>query len=399
MKKILVVNDFPIFPVVHGGKVRIFNIYKNISSKFHVTYLCLGDNKKIQDTRISEHFHEIAVPKTVLYKIIVLMANIMMGRSVDDFVALFFAHSHFELKKIIRKEIEESDIIIFCHPYMYPAVSPYIQKQIVIYEALNVEYSLKNSILPTGFLKNIMLHRLKKICQNLLNRCDLCFTMSEADKQIFSRLYSVDNSKIRISPNGVDLDFYSEVYLARTTRHDPVVPVPLILFLGSGHPPNVEAAFQIIRNIAPKLPNVYFLIAGSVCWMIRNESRGKNVGLAYFISDDEKRELFRVANIALNPMVSGSGTNLKMLDYMAAGLPVISTAVGARGITIQNHKHAIICDLNAFADEISHLIDHADIAEELSRNGRRLVKEHYDWKNIANSMICEIEEISAEKGF
>jgi glycosyltransferase involved in cell wall biosynthesis len=398
MKKILVVNDFPIFPVVHGGKVRIFNIYKNISSKFHVTYLCLGDNKKIQDTRISDNFHEIAVPKTVLYKTLVLMANIIMGRSVDDFVALFFAHTHFELKKIIRKEIEESDIIIFCHPYMYPAVCPYIQKQIVIYEALNVEYSLKNTILPPGFFKTILLRRLKRFGQNLLARCDLCFTMSEDDKQIFSQLYSVNKSKIRIAPNGVDLDFYSEVYYARTNRYDPVIPAPLVLFLGSGHPPNVEAAFQIIRKIAPKLPNVYFLIAGSVCWMIRNETRGKNVGLAYFIPDEEKRELFRVANVALNPMVSGSGTNLKMLDYMAAGLPVISTAVGARGITIEDHKHAIICDLDAFADEISHLIDHAEVAEELSRNGRQLVKEHYDWKNIAHSMISDIEGISKEKG-
>jgi glycosyltransferase involved in cell wall biosynthesis len=133
--------------------------------------------------------------------------------------------------------------------------------------------------------------------------------------------------------------------------------------------------------------------------MIMNEIRGKNVGLAYFISDEEKRELFRVSNVALNPMVSGSGTNLKMLDYMAAGLPVISTAVGARGITIEDHKHAIICDLDAFADEISGLIDHTEVAEELSRNGRQLVKEHYDWKNIANSMISEIEGISKEKGY
>ena len=172
----------------------------------------------------------------------------------------------------------------------------------------------------------------------------------------------------------MDLDFYSDVYLARSSISDPVIPVPLILFLGSGHPPNVEAALQIIRNIAPKLPDAYFLIAGSVCWMIRNEKREKNVGLAYFISDDEKRELFRVANVALNPMMSGSGTNLKMLDYMAAGLPVISTAVGARGIDIQNRVHAIICDLDAFADEISHLIEHADVSEALSCNGRAIGK-------------------------
>jgi len=77
MEKILVVNDFPIFPIVHGGKVRIFNIYKNISSKFQVTYLCLGDNQKIQDKRISDNFHEISVPKTVFYKIIILIVIVI----------------------------------------------------------------------------------------------------------------------------------------------------------------------------------------------------------------------------------------------------------------------------------------------------------------------------------
>ena len=71
MKKILVVNDFPIFPIVHGGKVRIFNIYKNISSKFSVTYVCLGETQKIEVKKISENFQEISVPKTYFYKIII----------------------------------------------------------------------------------------------------------------------------------------------------------------------------------------------------------------------------------------------------------------------------------------------------------------------------------------
>ncbi len=397
MKKILVVNDFPIFPVVHGGKVRIFNIYKNISSKFQVTYLCLGDNLKIQDKRISDNFHEISVPKTIFYKIIILIANMLTHSSVDDFIALFFASSNSQLKKIIKKEIAESDIVIFCHPYMYPAVKPYLQNKSVIYEALNVEYALKKDILPNGPLKNVMLQRLKEQSQDLFQRCNLCFAMSEDDKKTFSRFYDVNLSKICIAPNGVEIDFYNDIFRTRTYRRDKVIPVPLILFLGSGHPPNVKAAFQIIRNIAPKLPHMYFLIAGSVCWMIRNEKRGKNVGLAYLITDEEKRELFRVADIAINPMMSGSGTNLKMLDYMAAGIPVISTTVGARGINIQNRVHAIICDIEAFPDEISHLIDNLDVSEALSVNGRNLARDQYDWKKIADSMITSIADISDKK--
>ncbi|MDD1700439.1 MAG: glycosyltransferase family 4 protein [Methanoregula sp.] len=397
MKKILVVNDFTIFPIVHGGKVRIFNIYQNISSNFQIIYVCLGENPKIQNKIISENFHEISVPKTFFYKIIIFITNLMMRSSVDDFGALFFASSNLQLKKVIRKELAECDIVIFCHPYMYPAVAPYIRNQLVIYEALNVEYALKKSILSNGYLKNILLDRLRMTGQALLKRCDLCFAMSEDDKQLFTQVYDVDTSKIKVAPNGVDLEYYTEIYKSRLIKKEQIISAPLILFLGSGHPPNVESAKQIIRNIAPKLPNVYFLIAGSVCWTIRNENHGKNVGFAYLITDEEKRELFRVTNVAINPMMSGSGTNLKMLDYMAAGLPVVSTAVGARGINLKNGIHAIICDIDAFPEKISDVINDKNLSEFLSSNGRDLVKAHYVWKEIAELMVNEIKNATGKK--
>jgi glycosyltransferase involved in cell wall biosynthesis len=397
MKKILVVNDFPIFPIVHGGKVRIFNIYQNLSTHFQIRYVCLGEKSKIQNNVISANFHEISVPKTIFYKLINFIASQLMRSSVDDFVALFFASSNPHLKKLLQKEIAGCDIVICCHPYLYPAVSPYIRNQRVIYEALNVEYTLKKSILPDGFLKNRLLHRLKITGQDLLTRCDLCFAMSEEDKQIFSQVYDIDPSKIRIAPNGVDVDYYNELYQNTPFKKEQIISVPLILFLGSGHPPNVESAKQIIRNIAPKLPHVYFLIAGSVCWMIRNETLGKNVGFAYLITDEEKKELFRVTNVALNPMMSGSGTNLKMLDYMAAGLPVVSTAVGARGIDLKNGIHAVICGVDEFPAKISEILNDNKLSEFLSSNGRELVKAHYGWKEIAESMAEAINTVTEKK--
>ena len=397
MKRILVVNDFPVFPIVHGGKVRIFNIYQNLSSKYQIHYVCLGDNAEIQNRPISENFHEVSVPKTFFYKIITSVAGLFMRSSVDDFVALFFASSNATLKKVIQKELAESDIVIFCHPYMYPVVAPYIENQFIIYEALNVEYTLKKSILPDGVLKKVMLRRLKMTGQALFNQCNLCFAMSEDDKHIFTQVYGADASKIKIAPNGVDFEYYTEVYQNRMCKKEHIIPVPLILFMGSGHPPNVESAQQIIRNIAPRLPDAYFLIAGSVCWMVRNENPGKNVGLAYLITDEEKRELFSVTGVAINPMMSGSGTNLKMLDYMAAGLPVVSTEVGARGIDLENGIHAIICDIDMFHEKISEIINDNNLSESLSSNGRDLVRARYGWKEIAGSMAEAIHEVTGEQ--
>ena len=58
-----------------------------------------------------------------------------------------------------------------------------------------------------------------------------------------------------------------------------------------------------------------------------------NVVLHGRVSDAEKQRLFAQAALALNPMKVGSGSNLKLVDYLAAGLPVLSSTVGARGFS------------------------------------------------------------------
>jgi glycosyltransferase involved in cell wall biosynthesis len=390
VKKILVVNDFPIFPIVSGGKVRIFNIYQNISKEFHVSYVCLGNSKAIEEKKISEYFNEVIVPKQIFYKIIALIALKVLRCSVGDFVALFLASNNGKLKRVIREQISESDIVIFSHPYLYPAVKPFITNQKTIYEAHNVEYLLKRSILGKGFMSTYLLNRLKKTERELLQKCSLCFSMSESDKDELIRLYKVDPSKIYVAPNGVDPGVYNDFFSEGNRVKNQVNPQPLIIFLGSGHPPNVEAARQIIKNIAPQMPNTLFVIAGGVSNELHTDFPGENVCLRYFIPEDEKKELFRTADIAINPMMSGSGTNIKMLDFMAAGIPVISTPTGARGIAIENYHHAIICDIDIFPPEISRLLHDNKLYETLSISGRKLIEEKYDWKIIAGSMIKRI---------
>jgi glycosyltransferase involved in cell wall biosynthesis len=214
--------------------------------------------------------------------------------------------------------------------------------------------------------------------------------MSESDKNALGRLYEVEPSKIYIAPNGVNSHDFDDLFSEGERVKINIIPKPVIIFLGSGHTPNVEAAHQIIKNIAPKLPDVFFIIAGTVCWELHN--LGDNVRLVYFITENEKKELFRSADIAINPMITGSGTNIKMFDFMAAGIPVISTPIGARGIDIDNYQHAIITEIDEFPNEISRLLNDKNLYDKLSISGRKLINEKYDWKIIANSMIETINK-------
>ena len=391
--KILVLNDFPIYPVDHGGRVRLSNIYENFSVSNDITYICFGDKTSIKENRISNSFIEITIPKSVIHKKMIQLGFKFFERSIDDLIAMFIGKYNKLMRKEIKKCINESDVIILAHPYMYPVVKSLISdKHFVVYEAYNVEYILKKSILQNFFIANIVLKQLYNIEKRLVQECNLCFTTSELDKQTLSDMYGTITSKIVVTPNGVNPEIYPPKRLNWMSEKDVFTTVPIVVFLGSGHYPNVEAAQVIIKEIAPKMSDIYFLICGSVCWGIEHEPMGKNVGLAYMISDEEKMELFRIADVAINPMISGSGTNIKMFDFMAAGLPVVSTKTGARGLAIQDSIDGLVCSIEEFPDRIRRLLDDCTLYKTISDNGKKLVEDRYDWKKIAYLMVNMIQK-------
>jgi len=399
MKSIIVLNDFPMYPPDHGGKLRIYNIYRELSSEYKIIYICFGNNKTILENKITEKFIEIRIPKGNVHRCLEWFLGKLLGIAVDDIVAMLLCRSNRNLDRTIGKYLADCELVVLSLPYMFPAVKDLSGDKILVYESQNVEYSLKKSILREGFIRDRLCNHVKDIEGGLAEACDILFVTSELDRDGVKEIYGTDNKKMYISPNGTDLSAFKSLYRDGKLCKDKILPIPLAIFIGSGHPPNVEAAKIILTDIAPKAQDIYFLICGSVCWMIRDMPKGKNVGLGYMISDEEKLGLYRAADIALNPMLSGSGTNIKMLDYMAAGLPIITTPVGARGLDIKDYTHAIICEISEFPRAIFEVIKDKDLYIKLSVNGHELVKEKYDWKNIAKEMAKIYEAIGMGSSF
>ena len=101
-----------------------------------------------------------------------------------------------------------------------------------------------------------------------------------------------------------------------------------------------------------------------------------------------KNKVFGTVDFELNQMDSRSGTNLKMFEYMAAGIPVITTEFGARGI--ENTESLVVADKKDMAETINHLrLDHMEIK---ARKGREYVEQDYDWKNISILIKNKVQE-------
>ena len=119
----------------------------------------------------------------------------------------------------------------------------------------------------------------------------------------------------------------------------------------------------------------------------------KKVYLLGQVSEKEKDRIYKISDIALNPMQSGSGTNIKVLGYLSAGIPVITSRTGARGLDLIDHEHALICDIADFPSKIRDLLLDDQLAGKLKKNGRNLVEERYDWESIVKDMSGKIAGI------
>jgi glycosyltransferase involved in cell wall biosynthesis len=99
--------------------------------------------------------------------------------------------------------------------------------------------------------------------------------------------------------------------------------------------------------------------------------------------DDAVRELAR-ARAAVVPILAGSGTRFKILEAWAAGIPVVSTTVGAEGLPARHGENVLIADTGpAFAETVSRLLASPALRGHLGIAGRRLLEREFTWETAS----------------
>ena len=105
------------------------------------------------------------------------------------------------------------------------------------------------------------------------------------------------------------------------------------------------------------------------------------------------------ARVFVCPIRYGSGTRLKLLEAFAAGLPVVSTSLGAEGIDYVDGEHLMIADSPGDqAGAILDLLGDDALARQLGRSGRGLAIERYDWVELGRELVdiyLELIEITS----
>ena len=222
----------------------------------------------------------------------------------------------------------------------------------------------------------------RNVEDELLQLCHAHTVCSAREREVL--LARASGARIEVVGNGVDCDYFAEAAPEIGERRD-------VLFMGKmDYHANIDAALYFVNKVWPLLrkqrPELRLVIAGA------NPPKAilafQEQGIAVTGTVYDVRPSYRSALVAVVPLRVGGGTRLKVLEAMAAGTPVVSTTLGAEGLAITPGKDIVIADSpQAMADEIAGMQSGSVAWQSLVANGRRLVREKYDWSVVGEVLL------------
>lgn len=178
-------------------------------------------------------------------------------------------------------------------------------------------------------------------------------------------------------PNGVDLDYFSP----DGADYDPNTMV----FVGRmDYFPNQEATVEFCRNVLPRVrerrPNVKLTIVGAdPSREVRELSRISGVNVTGTVPD--VRPFVRSAAASLATLTIARGTQNKILESWAMGVPVIASSPAAAGVDATPGEHLVVADdPQELTEAILRLLNDTDARQRLAEAGRRRVEQRYTWE-------------------
>lgn len=390
--KLLVTDTAPLTPVRWGGPHRIFHLFTNLPKHFEVTYVGIDLNAQEPRTiQVNERFKEVIVPPSRLFPAVRKLQEKLLKEESIDLYSYIAVSRDKPYRDAVLKHAADADILVASHPWGFPALvrahriaQQQGRKTMLVYDGHNCEYPLQQRILAScpKLLTVPILAELKRIERAAVRESNLVLACSPQDEMDYVRFFGADKAKVRPLPNSVPVRGKRSARDKMKARDSLGIAEDefTAFFIGAYYKPNIEA-FEAILELAVAMPDYKFHIAGSVSLYpdLRPDAKHVpgNVVLHGLVDNEKFDNLLISADVALNPNFTGGGTQIKMLDYFAAGLAVISTANGSRGLDVRHNEHLFVAQPLGFKQALEMLGKNPELAESVGAAARAFVSEQY----------------------
>lgn len=377
MKILFVCHRFP-FPPTRGGKIRPFNIIKHLNQNHEVYVMSLA-----RSADEAEAGHGIA-PHCTAHQVREIAPAAAWARMilrlpspVPSSMGYFFSP---DLSRDIKQLIAQRDFdLIFVH---CSSVAPYVAgvegpRKILDFGDMDSQKWLsyarfKNPLIaPLYWFEGKKLEAAEKA---LAKRFSLstCTTRAELDTL---QSYGTGTPSDWF-PNGVDLEFFQP----STEAYDP----DQICFVGRmDYYPNIQAMLKFVAETLPliraKRPDTHLSIVGAApVPSIRELANVDGVTVTGTVPD--VRPHVTKAALCVAPLEIARGTQNKILESLAMGVPVVTSPQAAGGVDTEPGEHLLVADSPAeTAAAVLRLLDDAGERQRLSAAGRNRMETHHSW--------------------
>ena len=218
-----------------------------------------------------------------------------------------------------------------------------------------------------------------------VEQADVVLAVSREERWGFIERYGADPGRVIEVPNGADTALCVP---ARSDEKEDakqklgLPSKPAILFVGNDNPPN-RAGLRWVGRLAAQAPQFAFVVVGEVGQGPRVD--GNLITTGYV---EDYRPYLRAADIGFCPIQYGAGTKIKMMEYLAAGLPTVAFVESLRGTEFRDGEHLLVAkaEEGAILEAFQRLVRNPDISANLSVAAREYMVEHHDWSRIAASL-------------
>lgn len=389
------------YPAGEGGPMAMNSIVRGLINAGHRVKILAVNSEKyhIKEKDIPASYKKETgielIDVDLRIKPMAAFKNLFSDKSyhVERFISDGFKKRLVEILKKDKYDIVQLEMI-----YMAPYIDTIRENSdaIIVLRAHNVEHLIwdriaaKTRFWPKKWYLNHLVRTLRDYEMSVLNKVDGIAAITYRDAAFFRGETAVPVVDI---PFGVNPDEFKP--------HSEINANPTLYHIGSMNwMPNDEGIRwfldKVWDKVAKRNPDLMLNLAGRNMqkWLLKLKK--KNVNVLGEVPD--AKEFVKNNDIAIVPLLSGSGIRIKIIESMAMGKTVITTMVGAEGIQYSEYENIIIADSpGKMVEVICKIVKEPEEAQRIGRNARRLVEDIYDNKKIIERLLIFYDEIGAKK--
>lgn len=383
---VLIASPYLAFPLSHGGAVRMFNLMRRAAGDFDQVFLAFVDADQPAPREMLDLCVEVI---TVRRPGTHLLPSTERPDVVEEFDSLAFRAA---LHQTVRKWKPAIAQLEFTQMAQYaPDCAP--AKTILVEH--DVTLDLYQQLLEQGDDWELRQQLAKWIPfeTQAWKRVDRVVAMSEKDRALVG-------ANSTCLPNGVDLERF------RPSEAEP--DLKRVLFIGSfGHLPNVLAVEFFLREAWPELKAAgatFHLIAGARHQYfldhyqdrVRIDLSQPGIEVEDFVAD--VRPAYQRATLVVAPLLASAGTNIKIMEAMAMGKAIVSSAAGINGLDLEPGKDVLVANTGReMVGAIRKLLDDPAQRHAIERQARQTVERRFDWDVIAKQQKALYEGLMVRR--